>query len=126
MAQAQAKTEQQLAGDSAALFELLSGQLAPGYPAPEQYHAPALLPHPFLPPHLMPPYYPAPHPLLQHPAPPPAAPQHPPPQQFKCFACPATFDKREAFVYHLNFHSSYMDPAEAAKQGNTPPSSPPC
>ena len=67
----------------------------------------------------MPPYYPAPHPLLQHPAPPPAAPQHPPPQQFKCFACPASFDKREAFVYHLNFHSSYMDPAEAAKQGDT-------
>ena len=28
-----------------------------------------------------------------------------------------TFDKKEAFLYHLNFHSSYIDPAEAAKQG---------
>ena len=63
------------------------------------------------------PTYPTPPPLLPHP---PTHPQPPPPpthQQLKCFMCPATFDKKEAFLYHLNFHSSYIDPAEAAKQG---------
>ena len=117
-----------LAPDSAALFDLLNS----GYSNPEYQAAAAAsqqfqhsnfgfnlnFPGPagFLPvsppglPHMMPGFhpggYPPPH-LLS-----------PPVQQFKCLVCPATFEKREAFLYHLNFHSSYhLDPTEANKQG---------
>ena len=124
----QQQQQQQLAPDSAALFDLLNS----GYSQEFQAAAAASqqlqhtnfgfnlnFPGPagFLPvsppglPHMMPGFhpggYPPPH-LLS-----------PPVQQFKCLVCPATFEKREAFLYHLNFHSSYLDPAEAAKQGKT-------
>ena len=120
--------QQQLAPDSAALFDLLNSGYSQEYQAAaaasQQFQQANFgfnlnFPSPagFLPvsppglPHMMPGFhaggYPPPH-LLS-----------PPVQQFKCLVCPATFEKREAFLYHLNFHSSYLDPAEAAKQGET-------
>ena len=116
--------EQQLAPDSAALFDLLNSGYGHEYQAAAvasqqfqhqnfgfnlNFPSPGFLPvsPPGLP-HMMPGFhpggYPPPH-LLS------------PVQQFKCLVCPATFEKREAFLYHLNFHSSYLDPSEAAKQG---------
>ena len=115
--------DQQLAPDSAALFDLLNSGYGQEYQAAavasHQFQHPNFgfnlnFPSPgFLPvsppglPHMMPGFhpggYPPPH-LLS------------PVQQFKCLVCPATFEKREAFLYHLNFHSSYLDPSEAAKQ----------
>ena len=123
-------TPDQVASDNA-LFDLLNSpynhqpqnaQLPPAFgfnlnfPSNPFLHAPTIpqlpiqMSSPFHHPNL--PTY-SPHPLLN---PVPAVPTH----TFKCFACPASFDKREAFLYHLNFHSSYLDASESAKQGIPP------
>ena len=124
--QQQQQQQQQLAPDSAALFDLLNSGYGHEYQAQAAAVASQQFQHPnfgfnlnfpspgFLPvsppglPHMMPGFHPGGYP-----------PPHllPPVQQFKCFVCPATFEKREAFLYHLNFHSSYLEPSEAAKQG---------
>lgn len=69
-------------------------------PSDPQFSLPLSLPHL--------PSYPS-HPLLR------------PTNIFKCFMCPATFDKREALMYHLNFHTSYSAAAESVKQGSVMP-----
>ena len=117
-----------LAPDSAALFDLLNSGYSSEYQAAaaasQQFQHSNFgfnlnFPNPgFLAvsppglPHMMPGFHPGGYP--------PAHLLSPPVQQFKCLVCPATFEKREAFLYHLNFHSSYhLDPTEANKQGNT-------
>ena len=84
------------AAQAASQFQAPGG--FPGYPG----HSPYGLPHPGL---FHPGFSPGVHPMLPpHPVPgvPPQSPHHE--QLFKCFACPATFDKREAFLYHIQFH----------------------
>ena len=122
------KPGEQLAPDSAALFDLLNSGYSSEYQAAaaasQQFQHSNFgfnlnFPNPgFLAvsppglPHMMPGFHPGGYP-------PPPHLLSPPVQQFKCLVCPATFEKREAFLYHLNFHSSYhLDPTEANKQGN--------
>ena len=131
--QQQQQQQQQLAPDSAALFDLLNSGYSQEYQAAaaasQQFQQANFgfnlnFPNPgFL--AVSPPGLPHMMPGFHHPAGyPPAHLLSPPVQQFKCPVCPATFEKREAFLYHLNFHSSYLDPTEANKQGLNPNISP--